>query len=84
MANTEAEKTDATTVRQVITEKMTNTEFCSAFDLSTVTAWRYRAEGLLPYCRIGGKIFYLPQHIEEFLKRTSHRTPTKRRSKSVA
>ncbi|MGI8545356.1 MAG: helix-turn-helix domain-containing protein [Aridibacter sp.] len=34
---------------------------------SRSTAWRYRKSGQLDYYRIGNKIYYSPEHIQNFL-----------------
>lgn len=83
MAKAEVPDIDAATLKQKIEGKMTNTEFCAAFGLSTVTAWRYRKDGTLPFSRIAGKVFYLPKHIEEFLRRTENKSRAKHGSENV-
>lgn len=46
---------------------MTEEEFARAVGISRITAYRLRKAGKLPHCRVGGKVLYLPKHIEEFL-----------------
>lgn len=47
---------------------MSETEFAKAVGLSRVTLWRLRLKGLVPHYRIGTRILYGQQHIEQFLK----------------
>lgn len=47
---------------------MSETEFAKAVGLSRVTLWRLRQKGLVPHYRIGTKILYGQQHVDEFLK----------------
>ncbi len=46
---------------------LTESEFCKIVGISRITAWRLRTSGKLPYCQIGSKILYRPEHIEQFL-----------------
>ncbi|MBI3649992.1 MAG: helix-turn-helix domain-containing protein [Acidobacteria bacterium] len=49
-------------------EKIFNeNEVCRWLKISRVTAWRLRAAGLLGYYRIGKKIAYGHNHVNEFL-----------------
>ena len=47
---------------------LTEAEFCAAVDISRTTARQLRRTGKLPYCRIGRKILYRPEHVEIFLQ----------------
>jgi excisionase family DNA binding protein len=49
-------------------ETMTEGEFAKAVGVSRVTLWRLRAKGLVPHYKIGTRILYSKQHIEQFLK----------------
>lgn len=52
---------------------LTETEFCKKVGISRITAWRLRNAGKLPHCRIGSKVLYKPEHVEQFL--TAHEKP---------
>jgi len=47
---------------------MSEREFAKAVGLSRVTLWRLRLKGLVPHYRVGTRILYSQQHIEQFLK----------------
>jgi excisionase family DNA binding protein len=47
---------------------MSEAQFAKAVGLSRVTLWRLRQKGLVPHYRIGTKILYGQQHVDEFLK----------------
>jgi response regulator of citrate/malate metabolism len=47
---------------------MSETEFAKAVGLSRVTLWRLRLKGLVPHYRVGTRILYGRQHIDQFLK----------------
>lgn len=48
---------------------LTEAEFCREVGISRTTAWEYRRNGLLPYCKIARKILYKnPEHVEAFLR----------------
>lgn len=47
---------------------MSEAQFAKAVGLSRVTLWRLRQKGLVPHYRIGTKILYGRQHVDEFLK----------------
>lgn len=49
------------------TVTLTEEEFCHRVGISRVTCWRLREAGKLAYLRIGSKIKYTPQIVEEFL-----------------
>lgn len=34
--------------------------------LSLVQQWKMRRDGRLKFIRVGGRIFYLPEHLQEF------------------
>ena len=50
-------------------EKVTFTEaeFCRAVGISRTTAWNLRRKGKLQYCRVGSKILYTQEHINQFI-----------------
>lgn len=52
---------------------LTENEFCKIVGISRITAWRLRNSGKLPHCRIGSKILYKPEHVEQFLN--AHEQP---------
>lgn len=47
---------------------MSEPEFAKAVGLSRVTLWRLRLKGLVPHYRVGTRVLYGQQHIEQFLK----------------
>lgn len=47
---------------------MSEAEFAKAVGLSRVTLWRLRTKGLVPHYRIGTRILYSKEHVEQFLK----------------
>ncbi len=51
-----------------VTETLTEVEFCRRVGISRVTAWRLREKKALSFCKVGKKIFYLPRHVDEFLR----------------
>jgi predicted DNA-binding transcriptional regulator AlpA len=57
-------------VASMETSKITFTEneLCAQIGISRVTAWRLRNAGKLPHARVGRKVFYTLQHIEQFIK----------------
>jgi hypothetical protein len=56
-------------------EKLTFTEaeFCKVVGISRTTAWNLRRKGRLQHCRVGAKILYTQQHIENFV--STHQRP---------
>ena len=46
---------------------VTETEFCHSVGISRTSAWRLRKAKQLPFCRIGAKILYTPEHVKPFL-----------------
>ncbi len=47
---------------------MNEGEFAKAVGLSRVTIWRLRLKGVVPHYKVGTRILYGQQHIEQFLK----------------
>lgn len=47
---------------------MSEAEFAKAVGLSRVTIWRLRVEGKIPHYKVGSRILYGQEHIEQFLK----------------
>jgi excisionase family DNA binding protein len=47
---------------------MTETEFAKAVGVSRVTLWRMRSKGQLPHYRLGKRVLYGQQHVQQFLK----------------
>ena len=47
---------------------MTEGEFAKAVGLCRVTIWRLRQKGLVPHYKIGRRILFRKEHIEQFLK----------------
>jgi len=45
----------------------TEAEFCKQVKISRTTAWQLRKTGKLSFCRIGAKIIYTQEHIQQFL-----------------
>jgi Helix-turn-helix domain len=68
-----------------MTEKLiTSKEFREMTGLSRMTETRHRASGRLSFYKIGTRVFYSQQHIEDFLAR--HERPARgrvRRGQSV-
>ena len=58
---------------------LTELEVIMKYPISRTTLWKAREEGRLSYCRVGRKIVYLPEHLEEFFK--SCELTAKRRSR---
>jgi predicted site-specific integrase-resolvase len=56
-------------------EKLTYTEaeFCRRVGISRTTAWNLRRKGKLQHCRVGAKILYTQQHLEDFI--SAHQRP---------
>ena len=75
---------DAAAIRQTLANKMTDGELCETFGMSRVTSWRYRKAGILPFVRVAGQVFYLPQHVQSFLERTSRPIPVRSGRRRVA
>lgn len=48
---------------------LTDEEFGQLTKTSRTLRWRWRREGKLGYCLIGGRIRYTQQHFEEFIAR---------------
>lgn len=46
---------------------LTESEFCHAVNISRVKAWALRKAGKLPHCKVGTRILYKPEHIQQFL-----------------
>lgn len=46
---------------------LTEEEFCQAVNISRVKAWALRKAGKLPHCKVGTRILYKPEHIQQFL-----------------
>jgi len=44
-------------------------EFAQAVNLSRTTLWRLREKGQLPHIRIGRRILFTQEHIDQFLAR---------------
>ena len=44
-----------------------NQDLCQLLNISKATLQRYRSMGLLKYQKIGKKIFYTQEHIQEFI-----------------
>ena len=42
-------------------------DFCRVFHISSLTLARYRASGILPYSKMGGKYLYLIADAEKYL-----------------
>ncbi len=51
---------------------LTEAQFCCAVGISRTTAWDLRRKGQLQFCRIGAKILYTQQHVEQFLASHEH------------
>jgi hypothetical protein len=58
-------------------------EFCRRYQISRVTAWRRRRNGLQSYYKVGARIFYGTNHINEFLLSCERRADSRRWSKPV-
>ena len=56
--------------KKLISEK----ELCENLGISRMTAYRLREKGKISYCRIGNKVKYRPEHIDEFLDDCENRT----------
>lgn len=52
---------------------LTDDEFGQLTKTSRTLRWRWRREGKLSYCLIGGRIRYTQQHLEEFISRTERK-----------
>jgi hypothetical protein len=53
---------------------LTRDEFCEATNMSRAKEDRLRrVEKVLPYYKIGARIFYGPQHVEQFLQSCEQR-----------
>lgn len=52
------------TNNQVLTEA----EFSKLVKLSRTTLWLLRKQGRLSYCRLGAKILYRREHVDQLLK----------------
>jgi excisionase family DNA binding protein len=59
---------------------MSEQEFCSRVGISRITAWRMRQAGKLSHYRVGNKVLYGLNHIEEFLSNCECRAKRIRRS----
>lgn len=60
---------------------LTSREFREAVNISRTTEWQLRSQGRLPYCKIGSKILYLPEHVTQFLE--AHERPIKKDGKAT-
>lgn len=49
---------------------LNESEFCRSVGISRTKAWDLRKSGKLSYCKVGTRILYKPEHIEQFL--TAH------------
>ena len=56
---------------------LTGEEVCSQLRLSTRTLQEYRNAGILPFCKIGGKILYKQSDIQTMLERHYNAIPKK-------
>lgn len=54
-------------------QTMTEAEFCRRVGISRTTAWLMRKQGRLPYYRLGAKVMYGQEHVEEFLRSIERR-----------
>lgn len=52
---------------------LTEAELCKVIGISRTTARNLRRKGKLQYCRVGAKILYTQQHIENFV--STHQRP---------
>jgi len=52
---------------------LTDEEVGQLTKTSRTLRWRWRRDGKLGYCLIGGRIRYTQQHLEEFIARTEHK-----------
>jgi len=48
------------------TDRLTEKEFARAVGCGRNMLIRLRQEGVIPFCRLGRKVFYLRRHIDEF------------------
>lgn len=55
------------------TTLLTDDEFGQLTKTSRTLRWRWRREGKLGYCLIGGRIRYTQQHLAEFISRTERK-----------
>jgi excisionase family DNA binding protein len=58
---------------------LTEDEFCEKVGISRMTAYRLRQKGQIVFCRVGIKILYLPEHVEQFLKSREKEIDPRRR-----
>lgn len=55
---------------------LTDDEFGQLTKTSRTLRWRWRRDGKLAYCLIGGRIRYTPQHLADFIARTERKAKT--------
>ena len=55
-------------MRRVKKETLSETEFAKAVGLSRKTIFKLRTQGKIRHCKVGVRILYLPEHVQEFLK----------------
>jgi hypothetical protein len=65
-----------------VSSTMTEAEFCKAANISRTLAWQLRKQGKLPHARIGGKILYTPEHLQQFI--AAHEQPLREEVKRDA
>lgn len=63
---------------------MTEAEFCKVVNISRTTAWSLRKQKKLSHCRVGNKILYTPEQVEQFLAAHSHLASESRRIRAAA
>ena len=61
--------------RQVNIELLDNSELLMSLTISQRTAFRWRAEGRLPYIRIGRKIYYRKADIDKLMNSNYLKNP---------
>lgn len=52
---------------------LTEAEFCRKVGISRTTAWNLRRKGKLQHCRVGAKILYTQEHLDNFI--SAHQRP---------
>jgi len=62
------ESLNGETPRQNANDRMNEGEFAEAVGSCRATILKLRREGIIPFCRIGRKIFYLRRHIDEYFR----------------
>ena len=59
----------ATTVRKAVEKKYyDNADMMQLFNVSSRTLQRWRDEGVVPFKKLGGKIFYLAKKVDQLME----------------